>query len=592
MYAAAAGIQYQLKSGEHLRVVAAYFGFGSLEPITQHPDNQALLSERGGVDGLRGGDIVTIPEGTAGKKDLAPGRGHVLTVKRTPGTFLLIVEAGFRLTDPEAVGDIVHSPLRWKAFSGPLAVISASASLAQAGGGPIYSNVTDKKGRVAAPLLDDGDWTLQLDPELAALSRGPATADPAGGHWLEADGAASKPTPANKFYEAEYQPLKIKITVVAGVVESAEVTAPLPKDRPAPAVVFWKGLGERKASQILHVDWKPDFLRRVAPKLRPKQHARTATIDLIMVHQTAGTNIGSALNTFLPPAKKSGAHFLNDLDGHVVRLADDHCFTQHGGGYAKVRTPEYDGTNVNNRSIGIENVHADDSSHLDPAENPFTDAQYTSLISLLKALRAAYAVTPRQVIGHQDATPKARCPGPHLDWPRLEKAGVSLAPSPVSATEIEVMFGGFFAGADGKARSLKFGDAEELFESRIRIMRAGKSLVDGLQQRPIECITRALFAIGYTPAEKIFQGGGGIDHRRGDFDKSLAFCLSQFVRHYATGARIRSDQSAAYAEIALGKKDRHNKVSFDLELAKLLRGAELSAAAWPRATRRPIEVDP
>ena len=87
-------------------------------------------------------------------------------------------------------------------------------------------------------------------------------------------------------------------------------------------------------------------------------------------------------------------------------------------------------------------------------------------------------------------------------------------------------------------------------------------------------------------------GGGGIDHRRGDFDKSLAFCLSQFVRHYATGARIRSDQSAAYVEIALGKKDRHNKVSFDLELAKLLRGAELSAAAWPRATRRPIEVDP
>jgi len=82
MYAAAAGIQYELKSGEHLRVVAQYFGFGSLEPILQHPDNQALLSQRGGVDGLRGGDIVTIPEGTAGKKDLAPGRGHVLTVTR------------------------------------------------------------------------------------------------------------------------------------------------------------------------------------------------------------------------------------------------------------------------------------------------------------------------------------------------------------------------------------------------------------------------------------------------------------------------------------------------------------------------------
>ena len=46
-------IQYKLRSGEHLNAVALYFGFGSLDPITTHPDNQALISQRGGVDGLR-----------------------------------------------------------------------------------------------------------------------------------------------------------------------------------------------------------------------------------------------------------------------------------------------------------------------------------------------------------------------------------------------------------------------------------------------------------------------------------------------------------------------------------------------------------
>lgn len=592
MYAAAAGVQYQLRSGEHLRVVAAYFGFGSLDPITQHPDNQELLSLRGGVDGLRGGDIVTIPEGTAGKKSLAPGRGHVLTMKRTPGTFLLIVEAGFRLTDPAAVGDILHSPLRWQAFESSLKIAAASASVAQTGGGPIYASATDVKGRLAMPTLEDGEWTLQLDPDPTAFSSGPATANPAGDHWLLADGAAKRPTTVNKFYEVEFQPLKIKVKVAGGVITSAEVTAPIPKERPVPATLFWTGLGEQKDRQILHVDWKPDFLRRISPDLRPLQPKRTADIDLILVHMTAGVSVGSALNAFLPPTKKSGAHFINDLDGHLVRLADDHCFTQHGGGYKDVRTPDFNGDNVNNRAIGIENVHADDDSHLDPAKNPFTEGQYKSLIDLLKALRAAYQVPLRQIIGHQDATPKARCPGPHFDWPRLEQAGVALAPSTVSAAEIETMFGGYFAGEGGKRRTLQFSDTEEAVAARIRVVRQGKPLAEDLTQRPLECIYRALFMIGYTLRSNIRQAGQNLRHQKGTFNTSLAFCLSQFVRHYATGSRIRADQNAAYLEIPLGKKDHHNKVIFDLELAKLLRGAELAASISPRVAPDSINVDP
>jgi N-acetyl-anhydromuramyl-L-alanine amidase AmpD len=584
-------IQYKLRSGEHLNAVALYFGFGSLDPITTHPDNQALISQRGGVDRLRAGDVVTIPEGKSGKKDLAPGRGHILTVKRIPGTFILVVEVGFRLADPAAPGDISRTAARWKAFSGPLKVGGAVAKLAQEGGGPMYTLTTDGKGRCAAPLLPDGKWTVELEPAPAERSAGPATANPVGGHWLEVGSTAAKPSPANKFYEAEYQPLKVGLEVTDGAVVTATVMSPVPKDRPSPAVVFWKGLGEREARQLLHVDWRPDFLRRIEPKLRPMQYKRKAAIDLIMVHQTAGTSIGSALNTFLPPKKDSGAHFLNDLDGHLVRLADDDCFTQHGGGYKDVRVASFDGGNVNHRAIGIENVHADDTSHLDPAKNPFTDAQYKTLVGLIKDLRDVYAVPLRNVIGHQDATPKARCPGPHFEWPRLEEEGAALAPCTLDDGELETMFGGYFAGKEGRDRNLVFGDEEQGTAPDFRVVRKGKVLAERLRQRPIECIHRALYVIGYDPQAEIIQGGKRIRHGMGVFGVALAFCLSQFVRHFASGSRIRSDQSKAYLEIALGKSGKFNKVELDLELAALLRGAELAALAYPRREGRLIEVD-
>jgi N-acetylmuramoyl-L-alanine amidase len=392
--------------------------------------------------------------------------------------------------------------------------------------------------------------------------------------------------------------LTIALTVAGGQVTDARVTAPTSKERPVPGVVFWKNVHAGKSKQALHVDWKPDFLRRVSSKehpgqwvIRPRQRKRADPIDLIMLHQTTGDSIGSALGTFLSPKKDSGAHFLLDLDGHLVRMADDDCHTQHGGGYGNVRLPEFDGGGINERAIGIENVHKEVTDHLDPARNPFTDAQYRTLADLIKGLRKAYGVPLRKIIGHQDATPKARCPGPHFEWPRLEEAGAALAPLTVEPAEHEAMFGGFFAGEAGQRRYLTFGDEEVGAAGNFSIRRNGKVLAENLRQRPIECIHRALDAIGYTPRHWITQGGRKIRHENGLFDTSLAFCLSQFVRHFATGARLRKDQKAAYLEIALGKPKRYNKVVLDFELALLLRGAELAALTEPRENRAQISVD-
>ncbi|MFZ6179857.1 N-acetylmuramoyl-L-alanine amidase [Nannocystis pusilla] len=586
-------IRYTLQPGEFISFVADRFGFGSLDPIAEHPDNQEVIQLRGGVFWLREGDTITIPEGKAGKKNLAPGRGHVVKVKQLPDTLLLIVEVGFRLQDPDAVGDITKTTNRWKAINGPLPVEGATAKFSQ-GGAARHTSTTDRRGRLVVPLLEDGTWTLQLDPHDDERSKGPARAAPAGGHKLDKE-FTGKPT---KFFDAEYQPLTISLTVAGGKVTGARVTVPTPKERPVPGVVFWTGVDGGKSKQALHVDWKPDFLRRLSARakpgewvVRPVQRKRRAAIDLIMLHQTTGDSIGSALGTFLGPNEDSGAHFLLDLDGHLVRMADDDCHTQHGGGYGKVRTPEFEGPNVNERAIGIENVHKEVTDHLDPARAAFTDAQYKTLAELIKDLRKAYGVPLRKVIGHQDATPKARCPGPHFDWPRLEKAGAAMAPHALDATEHDTMFGGLFAGDAGRKRRLSFGDEEAGAAGNFQIMRKGQVIAEKLRQRPIECIHRALYAIGYMPRHFITQGGKRINHDDGKFGTSLAFCLSQFVRHFATGSRIRSDQSTAYLEIALGKTGRYNKVALDFDLAVLLRGAELAALAEPREIQEQISVD-
>ena len=153
------------------------------------------------------------------------------------------------------------------------------------------------------------------------------------------------------------------------------------------------------------------------------------------------------------------------------------------------------------------------------------------------------------------------------------------------------MFGGFFAGKDGRGRTLVFGDEEQGTAADFRVVRKGKVLAEHLRQRPIECIHRALYAIGYDPFQAITQGGKKVRHTNGTFDISLAFCLSQFVRHFASGARIRSDQPKAYLEIPLGKSGKCNKVELDFELAKVLRGAELAALASPRRDEKLIRVD-
>lgn len=593
-------IKYKLRAGETTRQVAAHFGFSSTNAIAEHPENAGIVSTRGGIDHLVPGDVFTVPEGTQGRRSVGTGRGHQIRISETAGTFTLLLDTAFRLPDPDKVGDLAASPTRWLAFNTTLKISGATVKVEQSGGGLIYENESNKKGIAVFPRLDDGTWNLTAHPRDEELSSGPATADDKADHGLGFFEGRNKPSkspapkksyPPNGTYEVEYRPMKLELSVTSGSISGVVIEEPsADENSPSPVVPFWKNVDETKTNQVVHVEWKPDFLRRLKPKLRPFQRKRAdLPLELFVVHQTAGPSMGKALNSFLPPAVTSGAHFVNDVDGHLVRMVDDIYYSQHAGGYRRQREPNWGigsketqklGRSVNDRAVGVENVHADNTkeSELAPDNNPFTEAQYASLSHLIKGYISMYeGVVPRNVIGHQDATPKARCPGPHFVWEKLEATGASLAPVDLPKGEESTMFGGFFAEPEGSGRVLQFDDEQTQAEDgSFGILRGNRAVADKLPAGPVTALENALRAIGYGVDERIKRETGG-RHAAGAFDLVLTFCLAQFMRHFCTGTRQRPDQYSAYLEVDLLKN--RNRVFVDLELAKLIRRVELALVA-------------
>ena len=299
-------MKYQLRNGEHVREIAEHFGFSSTKTIADHPDNASVVSERGGIDHLVPGDVFTIPEGTSGRRQLGTGRGHDLTVSATPGTFVVKLESAFRLRngfgtpDGEHHGNLADSPNRWAGFGKQnLTVIGATITVSQSGGGLIFTNITNRKGEAVFPHLDDGRWVVSATPDDNELSPGAARAAPGVDHGLgfyekkgKPVGKPQRPFPANGTYEVEYRPVELELTVSGGAIESAtmddesvplpapDAGPPTPPERPPPAVPFWRGIGEGGDRQALHLDWKPDFIRRVKRKLRPFQRERKSVGQL------------------------------------------------------------------------------------------------------------------------------------------------------------------------------------------------------------------------------------------------------------------------------------------------------------------------
>jgi N-acetyl-anhydromuramyl-L-alanine amidase AmpD len=598
--------KHTVRTGESLLSIAKHYGFGSTDPFEQHPDNQPLLAERG-TDGLYPGDELTVPDGWQGEAQRGTGRGHQFTVRRIPNLFEVRVftelrkedprEAGFKFDDPENI---------WRPFgSRGLTEINAQVEIKL-----LHGKVTtvrpggltnSKTGIFSTEYLSDGKWQIKLTPLADQFSPGPARANPGEDHgrgFYETEGRIAtrdgdnnpvppprRPYPVNKRYEVEYRPLDLEIEVKDGEIVRAGFSGPPAASRPHHAVLLWKNLQDTENKQVLEIDWKPDFLRRVVVKLGPRHRVRDTDIDIVMFHHTGGTNIGAALTTFLSSNSdnSSGAHFLIDLDGHVIRLADDLYQLKHGGGGGEIRPPSWRGVSspsINQRSVGIEHVHTDDDlNEITLSKSaPYSDAQYKASMNLIASLMTAYSVSAADVIGHQDAVSKSMCPGRMVDWAILEKSKVALAPLPLTVTEQDSMFGGLYAGQVGRARRLLLGQLEKEGIGGFEVYDGDNLVVGGLVSGPIAVLREAVRQIGYSVENWIVVKGTKHEltpSTRPFFDPTLGYALSQLIRHYCTLGRVRADMYFCYREIPRV----WDGLFVDFKLATLIRGLEKAAIA-------------
>ena len=99
------------------------------------------------------------------------------------------------------------------------------------------------------------------------------------------------------------------------------------------------------------------------------------------------------------------SHYLIRRSGELVQFVAPELRAWHAGASA------WRGRNAcNDYSIGVELEGTDDA--------PFEDAQYATLASLIRALRARFPL--RHLAAHSDVAPGRKTdPGARFDWPRL-----------------------------------------------------------------------------------------------------------------------------------------------------------------------------
>ncbi len=186
----------------------------------------------------------------------------------------------------------------------------------------------------------------------------------------------------------------------------------------------------------LHVD-RDGIVRAAAQIASPNCDARPAgaRISLLVIHgislppgEFGGPWIVELFTNRLKTAahpyfakvanQKVSAHFLIRREGSLAQFVPCSMRAWHAG-VSDWRGQE----RCNDFSIGIELEGADDV--------PYTDAQYTMLAALTRALRRRYRV--RDIVGHCDIAPGRKTdPGPAFDWKRFRRLTLPRSRRPLA----------------------------------------------------------------------------------------------------------------------------------------------------------------
>jgi hypothetical protein len=583
-------IVHVLRPGETIVMVADLYGFGAWETLAEAAENKALLELRGSAHALEAGDALHVPDPKLGQKTYPTGAEHRIVV-RTGGPVLEVrVFTEFRrVPDGVAAGVKTGTICGWKR-GGSVPPLPVQRAVLRVTPGDHRDATTNKRGVARLDALPDGEWSLRLDPQPDEFSPGPASPIRLRDHGLDWGGGnvpRSEAGRAGRLYEVEYRPLDLAVIVLDGAISSVRITSPRPDDRPFHAVCFWReGMapGGKGVSQVLEIDWKPDFLRRllgdggVRPLARLRDWRTASPEDpiqrhpeLFEIHHTGGNVISGAIAQFTSTSSKSGIHFLNDRDGHVVRMADDHHDVRHGAGQkGSVVCAWDDRADINARALGVENVQGRNAKG-DDTEQPFTDAQLRSVVGLVAAARATWDIPAWRVIGHGDVyTGKASgCPGPEFPWSMLETVGLVTQPLALGDDDVARMFGGYFSGAEGLARRLMLGDRDEPEPAGTWcVRRAGRVIARGLTAPAVLNLNKCLRWLGYVPlrAGRAPRAWDASDASARAFGIGTKAAVQCFKGHY--GAFDRAWLSP--------------EPHVDFETAKLVRGCYLHACATSR----------
>lgn len=138
----------------------------------------------------------------------------------------------------------------------------------------------------------------------------------------------------------------------------------------------------------------------------------------IILHHTAQKSTDQTIRTFILKSTQTSAHYVVGRDGKVVQMVNDYLRANHAG-VGKWGNE----TDLNSCSLGIELDNNGDE--------PYSDAQISSLISLLKTLKKKYNIPTANIIGHSDIAPKRKIDPNKFPWKTLADAGFGLWYDPV-----------------------------------------------------------------------------------------------------------------------------------------------------------------
>src|SRR5438477_1232059 len=135
--------------------------------------------------------------------------------------------------------------------------------------------------------------------------------------------------------------------------------------------------------------------------------------NFVIIHHTAQNSCAQTLTTFTTQKTQVSAHYVICKDGTIHRMLNDYMRAWHAG----IGRWGND-ADINSSSIGIE---LDNNGF-----EPFTDAQMSSLLRLLAALKKQYNIPAANFIGHADVAPtRKNDPNIFFPWKTLADSGFS-----------------------------------------------------------------------------------------------------------------------------------------------------------------------